>query len=68
MLSTAAGPSAATPSDYLATTGEAVLASAIDLARHHATGVDVVTDLRIGGGSGTSGLRRPGQGTLERPT
>jgi nucleotide-binding universal stress UspA family protein len=45
---TAAGSSAAVADDYLATTGEAVLSAAADLAHLHATGVDVTTELSIG--------------------
>jgi nucleotide-binding universal stress UspA family protein len=37
------------PDDYLAETGRAVLAAAADVARRHAPGVDVTTDLRVGG-------------------
>jgi nucleotide-binding universal stress UspA family protein len=48
----AAGASAATADDNL-TTGEAVLAAAADLARHIAPGVDVTTDLRVGGAAPT---------------
>jgi nucleotide-binding universal stress UspA family protein len=45
----AVATSAVTPEDYLRTAGEAVLAAAADVARRHATGVDVTTDLRVGG-------------------
>ncbi len=45
----AAVGSAVAPDDYARTAGEAILSTAADLARHHATGVDVTTDLRVGG-------------------
>jgi nucleotide-binding universal stress UspA family protein len=47
LAATTAG--AVAPDDDLAKSGEAVLAAAADLARDHATGVDVSTELRVGG-------------------
>lgn len=45
----AAGPYAADRVEYAAEAGEAVLAAAAELARGHADGVEVSTELRVGG-------------------
>lgn len=45
----AAGPYAADRVEYAAEAGEAVLAAAAELARAHADGVEVSTELRVGG-------------------